>query len=214
MLNQSFTIETWIKPYFSYNDEALHRIFLWHSKEAHVTCFKHSNNRLYFVVKVNEWKAVYSTVEFNANEWHHLACVYNGGTGEFFLYWDGKINKIGKGGESFNATEGTLWIGYPKNGFDGMVKNVRIYNRALAGLEIENNFMGNVTTKGLILWWKLDKAGDVAIDSINGYNGTLYGGKWINFAEHECMAGEYEVSLTVWNDRGLSDTIKKKVVVD
>lgn len=213
LLNQSFTIEMWIKPYFSYNDGVLHRIFFWRSKEAYVTCFKHSNNRLYFVVKVNKWRAVYSTIEFNENEWHHLACVYNGRTGEFFLYWDGKINGVRKGGESFNATEGTFWVGYPKNGFDGIVKDVRIYNRALTGIEIEDNFIGNITTKGVVLWWKLDKAGDTVIDNIDGYNGTLYGGKWINYAEYEYIPGEYEVSLTVWNDDGLSDTVKKKIVM-
>ena len=96
--------------------------------------------------------------------------------------------------------------------------NFRIYNQALTLDEISQNYHAindrDVITKGLISWWKLDGMGKLAQDSIGGYDGIIYGAKWMNTASHlYTHPGTYEVNLTVWNDYGLHQTISQNIVI-
>jgi hypothetical protein len=83
-------------------------------------------------------------------EWVHLAGTYNGETGQMSLYVDGEligtqthVGKIRLDPESLNRP---LAIGAELNGprtddptaeFDGYIRDVRIYNRAISGEEVK-----------------------------------------------------------------------------
>lgn len=215
-MNRSFSIEMWICPNFSYNDGKIHEWFLWYGRGTYINCFKHWNNKVYFVVKGKEWKSASLVIEFDKNTWHHFVGVYNGWTGAFNIYWDGKIVKFASGGGAISSGEGNMIIGGRNNRwFDGWIKEVRIYERTLNDLELMENYNGNITRNGLIAWWKFDEGkGNVAYDCIGGNEAKIYGAMWVNYVEHAySKAGEYEVTLTVMNNKGLTDSISKKIVV-
>ena len=215
-MNESFTVEMWLMPFFSFDDGKIHEWFFWYGEGNYITCFKHSNNRIYFVVKGEKWEAARAVIEFDENEWHHFAGVYNKKASTFYLYWDGKIIEIKKGKGAVSFEGGYVIIGGRNNRwFNGCIKDVRIYNRALNGIEIQQNYEGNITTAGLMSWWKFDEGyGNIAHDSYDRINATIYGAKWMNYENHVYeKPGEYNVTLTVWNEDGLSNSISKKVAV-
>ena len=215
-MNESFSIDMWIQPHFSYNDGKNHEWFRWSGGGTYAVCYKHSNNRIYFVVKGEEWKAVSSVIKFDENEWHHFAATYNGWRGTFSLYWDGRIVEMKGGGGKISSEEGTVVIGGLNNRwFNGCIKDVKVYGRTLSAQEVEDNYKGNITTEGLQSWWKFDEGiGDVAYDSVDNNNATIYGAKWVNIAEHVySKPGEYEVTLTVMNEDRLADSISKKISI-
>ena len=209
-MNGSFTIEMWLNPFFPYDDGITHRWFFWGDKDGYVSCFKHSNGRIYFVVKVTKWRAAYAKIKYEENKWHHFAASYNNGV--FHLYWDGKLIKTVQGGNILPSLKKKLIIG---GTFEGYMKDIRLYNRALTANEIKQNYLGDVTMKGMIAWWSFNEGyGSIAHDSIGSYNATLYGCQWMHHAVHSYKeAGTYDVTLTVWNEKGLKDEITKEVVV-
>ena len=103
---------------------------------------------------------------------------------------------------------------YPQ-AFNGTIKNVKIYNRALNSTEIQNNYDGKVTTNGLISWWKINnETGNIAYDSIGNNNGTIYGANWINQAVHKYShPGTYQVRLTITNEYGQIHSISKNITI-
>lgn len=215
-MNESFTIDMWIQPFFSYDDGKTHEWFYWSARGTYISCLKHSSDRTYVIVKSERQKAVYAVIKFNANEWHHFSAVYNGNAETFYLYWDGKLITAAEGKGSISPGNGVIIIGGRNNRwFNGCIRDVKIYGRDLSGEEVERNYKGNITTDGLIAWWKLgDGNGDIAYDSIGDNDAKIYGAKWVNYGKHVYKKpGEYEVTLTVWNEDGLSDTITRKIVV-
>jgi PA14 domain/Concanavalin A-like lectin/glucanases superfamily len=101
----------------------------------------------------NTW----GTTDLADGQWHHVAAVLdNDGTpdiSEVKLYVDGKLDPIAGGkAQAINTSSGTeLQIAYDLNNtgrvFDGMMDDVRIYNRALSESEIQAimNNPGRVT---------------------------------------------------------------------
>jgi len=216
-MNESFSVDMWIQPHFSYDDGKTHEWFRWSGGGTYIVCYKYQNDKVYFVVKSESWRGVSSVIKFDGNEWHHFAVTYNGWRGTFNLYWDGKIMEVKGGGGKLSSEEGTVVIGGVNNRwFEGCIKDVKIYGRAITAQEVEGNYRGNITINGLISWWKFDEGkGNVAHDSVGGNDATIYGAaRWVNIAEHAySKPGEYEVTLTVMNEDGLTDSISKKIYV-
>ncbi|KAA0009496.1 MAG: hypothetical protein FE036_00115 [Thermoplasmata archaeon] len=209
-MNKSFAIEMWLNPSFSYDDGITHRWFFWGDKDGYISCFKYKNGRIYFVVKVTKWRAAYSTIKYEKNTWHHFLASYN--NGNFHLYWDGKLVKSSAGGNILPSVKKRLRIG---GSFDGYIREVRIYDRYLKIDEVKQNYIGNVTMNGLIAWWKFNEGyGSIAYDSIGNHNGTIHGCKWIHHAVHAYKkAGTYNVTLTVWNEKGLKSEATKEIII-
>ncbi len=78
--------------------------------------------------------SVDGTTTLNANEWHHVAGVYDGKS--IKLYVDGKLdgNKPWNGGIGRNDADVLVGenIEEPNRGFDGQIDDLRIYNCALS----------------------------------------------------------------------------------
>ena len=75
------------------------------------------------------------------NIWHHWMIVYNGST--VLVYRDGVADPNGPQTRSLNITEGTLLFGGgPQNSsyLQQKIPRVQLYNRALSGDEIKQNF--------------------------------------------------------------------------
>lgn len=119
-------------------------------------------------------------------KFHHLTAVWS--SGGVSLYIDGVLNGTHSNTANFNngATD-NLYIGYASNDnayFNGLIDDVRVYNRALTATEVSKMYSsGQVTSKkvsesGLVGYWAMNegqgsKAGD---SSGNNKNASLYGG--------------------------------------
>ncbi len=121
--------------------------------------------------------ALVGTTVVDDGAWHHVAVVSDGTDLEnVLLYVDGKretltttasrtINTQASGDVIIGAFSGSLY-------FDGYIDDVRIYGRAIGGMEILE-----LAAIGPVAHWKLDDGtGTTATDSsANSYDGTLNG---------------------------------------
>lgn len=105
------------------------------------------------------------------NNWHQIVMTYNGNNQK--LYFDGNetdsIQLVG----NININAEDLIIG---KGSNGMIDEVRIYNRALYPEEVSDHYNGIFSNdNGLIGHWSFDeKTGVIANDiSVNSNNGIL-----------------------------------------
>jgi hypothetical protein len=93
-----------------------------------------------FHCSVNNYNSIIldGSTEVAANEWHHVAMVYNGD--EIRIYVDGKLDatKPWKGGIAKNDFDVLIGENAEQKGrfFDGLIDDVRIYNYALKDFDI------------------------------------------------------------------------------
>lgn len=95
-----------------------------------------------FHFSVNDWNrtaGLNGSTTINADEWHHLAAVYNGGVLQ--LYIDGKLDasQPWTGGIGKNNSDVLIGENAQQSGrfFNGLIDDVRIYNQALSESEIK-----------------------------------------------------------------------------
>ena len=91
---------------------------------------------------VNDWSrtdGVNASMVINANEWHHLAAVYNGSAMQ--LYIDGKLEGTQPWTGGIAKNDADVLIGenieQPNRSFDGLIDDVRIYNYALSEHQVK-----------------------------------------------------------------------------
>ncbi|MEW5924403.1 MAG: LamG-like jellyroll fold domain-containing protein, partial [Candidatus Zixiibacteriota bacterium] len=119
------------------------------------------------------------TANLTTNTWYHLAVTYD--ASYMRLYVDGiVIDSCAKSGQ-MNANDGLLLIGLdgfnPSNHFNGIIDEVKLYNRSLSKLEIRAEI--NRTLRG---YWKFDEGvGSITYDSSgHGNDGILTNGPaWV-----------------------------------
>jgi len=91
---------------------------------------------------LGSWIHATSTYTINDDKWYYIAAVFSGT--KLSLYVDGELNEEASGDNNLNmGTESRIVIGkHPSAGynFDGLIDEVRIYNRALDEKEILQNF--------------------------------------------------------------------------
>lgn len=65
-----------------------------------------------------------------------------------------------------------------KSFFQGAIREVRIWNRALSANEVSGLFAGSVPQNGLVAAYLLQQ--DVAVDSAGAHNGDIFGATWVS----------------------------------
>jgi hypothetical protein len=114
------------------------------------------------------------------NRWTHVVGLNNNGNVSIYinnvLQAGTTAPYIGAGASGFYLGKNTL-VEKGNAPFEGIISEVRIYNRALSAIEIENLYKGYDVTNRLVGYWKLDEdSGTIAHDSTaNNNNGMLYG---------------------------------------
>ena len=117
-------------------------------------------------------------------EWHLGVATYDNATGDMRLYLDGALiaNTTHAVGGPIDAGP-TVPVAIGANGtaerfFDGILDDVRVYNRALSATEIAELY---AAATGPLAHWKLDDGtGPTALDSESSHDGTLTNGPaWV-----------------------------------
>lgn len=128
-------------------------------------------------------------LQLESGEWYHLAVTFS--RGDIRIYLNGKeklsqtvkLKSVSIGNRHSHEEIGSrcFWIGYSYKDdryFDGVVSEVRIWNRALTAeeIQVENHFYKvSPQSEGLIAYWKFDEgSGKMAKDySRSGYDLTI-----------------------------------------
>ncbi len=161
-IGNEITLEMWIKP-----EKAGWAIIAGISKSGsntYVTAWSDQRR-----VDFNIWNGALETWPFHSaaqpelNNWHHVACVYDGF--EAIIYINGEIDnkKAFEGNLKHNGEN--FWMGARKVGglpYNGLLDELRIYNRGLSQDEVKDNL--NATglavvepTNKLALTWGMIK---------------------------------------------------------
>ena len=139
-------------------------------------------------------------VPIEAGVWHHLAMTFDGV--QVRAYLDGALHASEEvpGPVVTNTSPLTFGYGYPTIFPDafthGAIDEVRIWERALSGDEIQNKafeILDPETEIGLVGWWDFnEEQGEIAHDSSgNGNHGTVFGAQWTDQASGPvCCATE------------------------
>ena len=138
-IGNQLTIEMWIKP-----EKAGWAIFAGISMSGSNTYVIAWSDQAR--VDFNIWNGAVETWPFHSiaqpalNEWHHIACVYDGS--EAIIYINGELDskKDFEGDLKHNGEN--FWMGARKVGglqYNGLIDELRIYNRGLSQDEIKNN---------------------------------------------------------------------------
>lgn len=128
-------------------------------------------------------------LQLESNKWYHVAVTFDKGSVKIYINgvekYSGSAGKssVSLGAKHTNEDDGSrcFWVGYSYTHdrfFDGVVSEVRIWNRALTAEEIQatNHFYAvDPESEGLISYWKFDEgSGTVAKDySVSGYDLTI-----------------------------------------
>jgi len=111
----------------------------------------------------SSWNRVESNYELNDGQWHHVVGVYDGtlASGNIKLYVDGVLQTM-----NFDHTDNIVDIpesltigsnnagcssGFAPDHFEGVIDDIRIYNRALSGAEVTELYLIPEPTTLLLL---------------------------------------------------------------
>lgn len=215
-INNEITVEFWVKPKLQ-NQQM---VALGKQSTYQFWC---SDNKWYFGV-YNEsgfHGSGYSLSKSPVQEWTHILGLYNQNLAskQVQIWINGEKENVGDYTGEIRNTDHPFRIGgrllaWDDVYFNGSIKDVRIYNRALNGVEINESYNGNITTSGLVSWWKIDEIGKTIYDSIQDNDGLIHEARWTNYAEHKySKSGTYKVQLTVLNEDGQYQTLSKNITV-
>lgn len=144
-----------------------------------------------------EGKLSNSNMKVNLNEWTHIAVTFGEGTVKVFINGEEKgstttdVPASVNFGIAHNDEQGTritrcFWVGYSYEStrdFQGMMSELRIWNRALTADELANEarrYSVDPKSEGLVTYWKCDEGqGDVIKDHTSYRNDLASDGlKW------------------------------------
>lgn len=125
-----------------------------------------------------------TTVQVELDVWYHLCATWDGSTVK--VYVNGVLEKSYALASYANITAPTR-IGASADGtnymYNGVVKDVQIWTKALTQSEIQNNMNKELSGSetGIVGLWKLDEeTGSIANDSAGANDMTISGAEWIS----------------------------------
>lgn len=138
-IGNQITLEMWVKP-----EKAGWAIIAGISKSGsntYVTAWSDQRR-----VDFNIWNGAVETWPFHSvaqpelNEWHHVACVYDGS--EAIIYINGEFDSKKEFEGNLKHNGENFWMGARKVGglqYNGLLDELRLYNRGLTQDEVKNN---------------------------------------------------------------------------
>ena len=128
-----------------------------------------SYNRIYKSASPEDYKG----------KWTHWAFSLNAATGQMLIYLNGEVWCEGSNKHLPIPKPDKVTLG---NSYDGSLRELAIWNKALSNEEIKAKMYGNLTGEesGLVAYYPLDEgSGDTVYDKTeNGHNGTIHDATW------------------------------------
>jgi len=164
-ISNSFSIEAWVyhTDNTSYGDDILERVYIYSFGIS-------SSSLLTFYGNGLNPSTVSTTEPLGYNKWYHVAVTYNGNMLKLY------VNGVPKASESVTGSLNTgpqvTYISrYAGSAFNGIIDEVRIYNRALSADEIRMHY----NQKKPVLHLKMDEGSGTVVhdESFNNNDGTL-----------------------------------------
>jgi|CXWL01.1.fsa_nt_gi hypothetical protein len=177
--NSAGSISAWVNP-SAVGDNDIVAAFGTGNAGEGVGIGIYGNVRIYHHTSTYDWQ---STTPISANAWTHITYTWDSTTER--IYKDGALSESRP--RNFNYVPGSArighgWWGDPANYFPGLIDEVDIYNRTLAGPEISAIYNAGSagkcascipTPSGMVGWWK---ANGNPLDSASGNNGGMING--------------------------------------
>ena len=140
-------------------------------------CGQDFSNRTisYGVWRIEYYCTYYDVTIDSDSKWVHFAHVFDGSTTRYYANGQLIVN-WNHGG--LNTTDGySLAFGrWGTTYFNGMVDDIRLYNRALSDAEVRAITFGGDVDSGLMSYWPLNEGtGTTATDIVGGNNATFVG---------------------------------------
>jgi prepilin-type N-terminal cleavage/methylation domain-containing protein len=138
-ITQAVTIAGWVY-WRGMPDTAIHRIVDKNTKNYTLAIYGSNNatnpDKLIFAIN-NFTIGAYATFPVSTNNWYYVVGTYDGTAAR--LYINGSFNSQGAGIANIQTSALPLTIGWAGTGinFNGLIDDVRIYNRALSAAEIQ-----------------------------------------------------------------------------
>ena len=168
---ETYTLEAWVRmSVFSVNNQAIFNVRA--NNEIYVRFGDANRPYNYLQVKAHGDGGTETARDWNANQWYHIAIVYNGN--ELVIYRDG-VRVVGKqvpapkGGMVINGLQ-MVASGITYFDAECAMSQVRLWNYARSEAEIQNNMFFEVNPKNpnLIGLWPLDEGKDNTFKDATG----------------------------------------------
>lgn len=115
----------------------------------------------------SQWGAIIEGPVISLNQWYHVVVTYDGTTQRIYL--NGNTNPVASGSLAMSTSAAGIQIGnFVGSGidrhFDGIIDEIRIYNRALTSTEISQSYQRGLNhqasdiNSGLVGYWSLDNS--------------------------------------------------------
>lgn len=176
---ETYTLEAWVRmSVFSINNQAIFNVRA--NNELYVRFGDANRPYNYLQVKAHGDGGTETARDWNANQWYHVAIVYNGN--ELVIYRDGvriagKQVPAPKGGMIIN---GLQMVSSSSQYFraECAMSQVRLWNYARSEAEIQNNMFFEVNPKNpnLIGLWPLDEGEGKTFKDATGQNRDMTAG--------------------------------------
>ena len=178
--SSSFTLSAWIKPALDDSNDVIIGN-TWSTKGFYFAI--HSSNKLQFTI-LTDGSNLISTLSTNVLSagWTHVAGTWDGTNIKTFVNGVESTNETSTGTMGSNTSTTNLYIGdnsETTKPFNGSIKNVAIWERALTATEIQNvmyktyaEVSGRLGDSTLVSWWALDDA-DVYVKNTTSGTGSL-----------------------------------------
>jgi len=188
-MNNTLTLEAWVHPVGTGSNSVFGGTIL--NKEGEYYLGRSAAGFLNFALANSTpgWTTVTSNVSVPLHRWSHVALIYDSNAGQVELYLNGVLAETipasGAIGD-VHTNENELRIGGRQNDdsggtgqrFHGDIDEVRVWNIARTGSEINANFKAELSaaTAGMMGYWRFDELQmDVAFDKTNAQRNALLG---------------------------------------
>ncbi|MFA5389331.1 MAG: LamG-like jellyroll fold domain-containing protein, partial [Candidatus Omnitrophota bacterium] len=195
----AITLEAWIKP-VNITTNTYYEIMRQDSGDNR-KLFAFQNNGAYLTVGLNTGGSYWETdtpitaSQFTDGAWHHVAFTYDSSTGKARVYKDGVVLEEEDHSGVIAAETVSLIIGSSAGTgefFNGLMDEIRVYNRALTNAEINSHYSSGLNyvqlsarpgDTNLVGYWNMDEGSGTIVNDIsgNGNTGTWSGtgSRWI-----------------------------------
>ena len=180
--SQTGSIEFWMKP--DITDTTLDIVNIFEdSYQNFLLIRRHYYNKIYVLIEDDDVAKVnlYSNTTMNDTNWHHIVVTQDGSG--IKIYIDGQLSGTSGTNSAYwtnHLSPSGTWIGKSHwLNFDGLLDEVKIYDKALNSSEISNHYIEGCIRAS----WHFDEGSGTSVEdsSGNGNNATIYGtANWVD----------------------------------